>query len=99
MGSDEKGLAYDPGLLFATGLRNFFHCARDIRIQPSAVSRWFASAKGDVYGSAARTLLSVWKEIPTMSTATAIGRSGDNFSLDILPRLYSEHVVCSAHSP
>src|SRR5262249_39288531 len=27
----------------------------------------------------------VWKEIPTTSTATAIGRGRDNFSVDILP--------------
>ena len=78
MGSDEKGLAYDPGLLFTTGLRVFFHSARDI------------------YGSAARTL-SVWKEIPATSTATAIGRSGDNFSVGILI-LVLGHVVGRAHS-
>jgi hypothetical protein len=37
MGTDEKGLAYDPGLLFTTGLLGFFHCTRDIRTQPSDV--------------------------------------------------------------
>jgi hypothetical protein len=74
MGSDEKGLAYDPGLLFTSGLRVFFHSARDIRTP---------SAKGGVYGSAARPKLSIWKDSPTTSMPTVIGRSRDNFSVDI----------------
>jgi hypothetical protein len=96
MGSDDKGLAYDPGLLFTTGLRVFFHSARDIPTHPFAVwpSDWFASATGGEYGSAAG--LSIWKDSPTTSMPTPIGPSRDNFAVDILAPLSPGHVVLAA---